>query len=104
MVLHQTPHAEDTMRTLADKWKDEGRAEAVATLADKWKDEGRAEGKAEGKAEGRRTTLVQLLTLKFGALSEVVETRISVATEAQLERWSARVLSEATLDGVLDED
>jgi len=48
--------------------------------------------------------LIQLLTLKFGALSERALARIAHGTDADLSRWTARVLSASTSDGVFDVD
>jgi hypothetical protein len=68
--------------------------EALMTLAEKWM----AEGEARGKAE----VLRKLLALKFGELPEVAQLRIARATEADLDRWAARVLSTETLAGVIE--
>ena len=47
------------MTTLAEKWKEEGRAEVRATLAEKWKEEGRAEGLEKGLERGLEQGLEQ---------------------------------------------
>ncbi len=82
MLLHEAaPAAEQVIMNLAEQWKAEGEAR------------GRAEGEARGRAEGQRRVLVHLLTRKFGSISESDRARVETATEAELLRWSERVLS-----------
>ena len=73
----------------------------MTTLADRWKAEGEARGEARGRVEGRRGVLVQLLALKFGTLSEGTHERIAAAAEADLLRWTERVLTADSVDAVL---
>jgi len=47
--------------------------------------EGRVEGRAEGRLEGKQSALLGLLTSKFGDLPSVVETRLAIATEVELD-------------------
>jgi predicted transposase/invertase (TIGR01784 family) len=61
----------------------------------------RAEGEARGEARGRARALVQLLTLKFGPLSQTALDTVHAATTDQLETWTARVLTAHTLEQVL---
>jgi predicted transposase YdaD len=69
----------------------------MQTLAEYWKDEGRAEGELKGRVEGARSVLTNLLELKFGPLSPNDRARVDAASEAQLSRWAARVLSAASI-------
>jgi predicted transposase/invertase (TIGR01784 family) len=62
--------------------------------------QGRAEGREEGRAEGRVELLVQLLESKFGQLPDETRARVSRANEAELKRWSAKILSATSLDEV----
>ena len=72
------------------------------TTAEMLRTEGRAEGRNEGRNEGRAEALRQLLTLKFGALQDETLERIRSAPADRLEVWTARLLTAATLDEVLD--
>jgi predicted transposase/invertase (TIGR01784 family) len=58
--------------------------------------------RAEGKAEGRAETLRDLLSLRFGPLPDDVTARLRAATETELTRWTARVLSAESLARVFD--
>ncbi|HEY8471424.1 MAG TPA: Rpn family recombination-promoting nuclease/putative transposase [Natronosporangium sp.] len=53
------------------------------------------------RAEGRAETLVQLLTLRFGPLSPATVDTVYAASADQLEAWTGRVLTAATLEDVL---
>ena len=63
--------------------------------------EGKAEGKAEGMAEGMASLLHEQLETKFGPLPKWVEDRVSKATPSHLERWAKKILTAASLEGVL---
>lgn len=71
----------------------------MTTLAERWK----AEGEAKGRVEGARKALLQLVSLKFGQLSNADRQRIEAASEEQLLGWTARVLSSESLAVVLSE-
>lgn len=75
--------------------------EAYMTTAEMLRAEGEARGRAEGEARGRAGALVQLLTLKLGPLPQTALDTVYAASTDQLETWTARVLSAATLDDVL---
>ena len=64
----------------------------------------RREGREEGRTKGRTEALAQMLhrqmTIKFGDPPPAVAERLANASEAELTRWSERVLSAETLDGV----
>ena len=75
--------------------------EAYVTTAEMLRTEGRTEGRSEGRIEGRAEALVQLLTLKFGPLTQGTLDTVHAASSRQLESWTARVLTAQTLDDVL---
>jgi len=52
--------------------------------------------------EGRKKMLLDQLAVKFGAVPAAARARIRAADERTLARWSIRVLSEESLDAVLD--
>ncbi|MTW19876.1 Rpn family recombination-promoting nuclease/putative transposase [Allochromatium palmeri] len=66
--------------------------------------QGRQEGRQEGLQEGRQaeaaTILLQLLALKFGALTETAQTRVQQADADTLRAWTARVLTTHSLEDV----
>lgn len=70
------------------------------TAADRMTEETRKIALAEGKAEGRAEILRKLLTLKFGALSPEAESRLGIASVAELDHWAERVLSARRIDEV----
>ena len=63
--------------------------------------EGKAEGRAEGRTEGQVKVVLKLLASRFGPLSEVMISRISAASEAQLDELIDRVLIGQTLEEAL---
>lgn len=72
------------------KLREEGRAEGLV------------EGRAEGLVEGQVSTLVRLLTLKFGAVTPDVRARIVSAPRADLDRWTERVLTATSIEDLLE--
>ncbi len=54
--------------------------------------------------KGEARVLLTLLRLKFGAIPEAVEARIDQADADTPLRWSGRVLSAASIEGVVGED
>jgi flagellar biosynthesis/type III secretory pathway protein FliH len=63
--------------------------------------EGHQEGRQEGQLEGRRAVLIRQLELRFGPLSPEQAACLENATSEQLDAWTERVLTEATIDGIL---
>jgi hypothetical protein len=60
----------------------------------------RSEGLQQGLQQGTAARLKRLLTLKFGELPATVVARLANANEAELSRWSERMLSKDSLDSV----
>lgn len=56
--------------------------------------------RAEGRVEGKRSSLLVLLSTKFGDLPPAVQTQLAAGTEADLDLWFKRALSTETLDAV----
>ncbi|HEU4538445.1 MAG TPA: DUF4351 domain-containing protein, partial [Polyangiaceae bacterium] len=63
-------------------------------------DQGLQQGLQQGLLQGEAKALLKQLTLRFGPVSEGVETRVRSAPEAELERWLERVLTAASLSEV----
>ncbi len=59
-----------------------------------------AKVRREGRAEGKAELLRDLLAQKFGELPPHAIERVASATQAELQRWSKRVLSAESLDAV----
>lgn len=57
----------------------------------------------KAEAEGRAEALLDLLTVKFGTLPEHITDTVQAANLGQLEAWTGRILSVATLDDVFTE-
>jgi hypothetical protein len=54
----------------------------------------------EGKAENQVSTLLRLVTKRFGAPEAAVVERIRSGTTEELERWIDRILDAASLDNL----
>lgn len=80
------------------------------TIAEKLRAEGHREGRAKGREEGReigallarRATLEILLRLKFGRVSPDHSHVIANASSGQLDSWLALVLTESSIERVLN--
>jgi hypothetical protein len=88
---------------LLDKAAGPKAREAIVTVLDDIERRGRAQGRAQGRVQGRAQMLLELLTIRFGAVPPEVNARVMAADEATLSRWAARVLTAPTLANVLDE-
>jgi predicted transposase/invertase (TIGR01784 family) len=97
-----TPEAKETfMTTLAELWTAEGEARGEARGRVEGEARGRVEGEARGRVEGARRVLLQLLQLKFGELPSSERARVQAASEEELLRWTARLLTADSLAAVL---
>jgi hypothetical protein len=95
-----------------ERYKAEGRAEALAELKDdfveRYKEEGRAEGRAEAlaaldrvKAEGGADMLLRVLAARgFDVPGHVRERVLSCTDLGQLESWGDKAVTAASLDDV----
>ncbi|MEZ4362939.1 MAG: Rpn family recombination-promoting nuclease/putative transposase [Kofleriaceae bacterium] len=91
------PRAKESLMTAAQRLREEGRQEGHR--------EGRQEGHREGRLEASRALLSRILQQRFGAqLDPSVEQRLHAATLEQVEAWSSRVLTAASLAAVFDDD
>jgi hypothetical protein len=59
---------------------------------------------SNGRLEGKAAILVQLLELKFGALSAGTKTRIASAKEEDLSAWTKLLFSATSCDDVFAAD
>ncbi|MEZ4308871.1 MAG: Rpn family recombination-promoting nuclease/putative transposase [Polyangiaceae bacterium] len=79
--------------------------EAMASAAEQLIARGEARGVARGRAEGEvialRSVLVRQLQRRFGALPDDMLARIESAEHAELDAWTDRVITAATLAEVL---
>jgi predicted transposase/invertase (TIGR01784 family) len=91
------PRAKESVMTAAQRLREEGRQEGRL--------EGRQEGRQEGRLEGSRTLLLRVIQQRFGTkLEPTMEQRLRNATLEQVEAWSSRVLTAASLAELFAED
>jgi flagellar biosynthesis/type III secretory pathway protein FliH len=72
----------------------------MAAAREEAEQKGRREGRLEGRTAGNAEMLLRLLTIKFGPQPPGVAERLASASEADVLRWSERMLSAETLEGV----
>ncbi len=75
---------------MMEKGREEGRQEG--------RQEGREEGREEGRLSGKRETLVQLLSSKFGPLSDEFGAIVQAMNSEQLDACLDRVLTATSLE------
>jgi hypothetical protein len=84
---------------------DRSEQEFIMVMFKSWEEgkaEARAEGRQEGRAAGYREVLLRQLRVRFGGEVDAgAEQRVAAAPIEQLEVWSTRVLSAATLDELM---
>ena len=93
----------ERVKTWTEEWKAEGLAEGLAEGRRLGAQEGRQAGRREGRQEGEARVLRKLLVRRFGPLPSAVEARLVGAGEADLERWTDRLLDARTLDDIFDD-
>jgi hypothetical protein len=59
--------------------------------------------RAEGRAEGGQAVLLRLLSLKFGEIPGALKERVTQASEQDLDRWTERILTAASLEDVFEQ-
>jgi predicted transposase/invertase (TIGR01784 family) len=105
-VLQVSEHVErEALKALLAREIGPETEEAIVTagqlLIEQGREEGRQQGREEGREEGRQRLqemLLQLLRQRFGGqVDSHVEQRIGAASIEQVETWTRRVLSVATL-------
>jgi flagellar biosynthesis/type III secretory pathway protein FliH len=65
--------------------------------------EGISKGISQGMAQGQAATLLRQLQKRFGPLPEAVVARITAATQAELDRYTDRILDVDRLDALFAE-
>lgn len=84
------PEAKGTIVTAAQRYIEQGI------------EQGRQQGIGQGRQQGESAVLLRLVRQRFGdAVDPQVERRIATASIAQLDTWTARILSAATLTELL---
>ena len=96
------PEVKEAIVSLAENLRKLGREEGMEKGLQKGLQKGRQEGRQEGRQQGRAETVLKLLQLKFGRLPAATTTRVRAASEAELERWTERVLTGTSAADVLD--
>jgi len=80
----------------------EGSAMLEQTI-ERWFDEATMKGVNQGLQQGYAKALALQLRLRFGAVPEWVDARLSEASEAQLLDWMGRILTAASLSELFGE-
>ncbi len=75
----------------------------IASVAPQIRAEARAEGVAEGRTEGVAAMLRRQLELEFGPLGADTDARLREASPSELEAWTERILSAASIGDVFGE-
>jgi hypothetical protein len=78
-VLEAAPEVRDTIMTIAEQLE------------------------AKGRAKGQQGFLLRQLTLKFGELTDTARNRVTQASEDELNRWTERILSAASIEQVFED-
>lgn len=97
------------MHNIASLQLDVNKEETIMTLAERLRKEGRMEGRTEGKMEGevlgRHAVLKRQLGKRFGKdiLDIRMQERLRCATAEQLDLWAERILDARTLEDVFRE-
>jgi hypothetical protein len=73
---------------------------ALADRVDQWAKEIKAEGIEQGMQQGEALSLQKLLKKRLGDISPAMLSRISQASQAQIETWFERAIDAASLDDV----
>jgi len=92
----------EVVMSYATQLRREGRQEGLREGQIIGRQEGQIIGRQEGQIIGRRQMLLRLLERRFGPLSVAQTSRIDGADEAELERWTDRLLSGSTIDSIID--
>jgi predicted transposase/invertase (TIGR01784 family) len=88
------PEAKDAIMTAGQRLIEQGRQQGI--------EQGRQQGIEQGRQLGIQEFLLRLLRQRFGdAVNAKVEQRIATASPEQVEAWTGRVLSAATLAEVI---
>jgi hypothetical protein len=99
----ETSRAEPaTLRELLARQVGRKTAEEIMTTAEMLRREGETRGVKKGEVLGKRGMLLLLLRQRFGRVPATAAARIDKAGAAELDVWSARVLTASTLDDVLE--
>ena len=77
--------------------------EGIVTVLDEIELRGERRDERRGERKGRVKALLQLLEARFKAVPPDVAARIEAADEATLARWTVRVLTAPTPEGVIDD-
>jgi predicted transposase/invertase (TIGR01784 family) len=91
---------EDARQEGLEEGRQQGLQEGRQEGLQEGRQEGRQEGLLEGRTAGTAEVLLRLLTLKFGPQPPSVAERLNNASQAELVRWSERLLSAETLASV----
>jgi len=78
--------------TTAERIRQEGVSEGLS--------QGITQGISQGMSKGQATTLLRQLQKRFGPLPDAIVARITTATQAELDRYTDRILDVDSLDAL----
>jgi len=102
-ILEVNDHVErEALQALLERELGPEAKEAIVTAGQQIREEGRQEGRREGRREGECAVLLRQLRRRFGtAVNTDIEQRVATASIEQIDTWTERVLSAATLTELL---
>jgi len=80
---------------------DRAKYQYQSDFAKRYVAEGKAEGEVNGQRAGKASLVARLLTLRFGSLTDEVQTRIAQSSIAELDAIGERLLTAATAEEAL---
>jgi hypothetical protein len=104
MTVAPTPPPEEVRGFLVARLPPDGQRLIMGygeQLIEQGREEGRQEGRQEGLLLGKAQVLLKQMRLKFGAVPDAVVARVEVASEAEIEQWTERILTAETLEALL---
>jgi predicted transposase YdaD len=98
-ILEVNEHVElEALQALLEREIGPEAKDTIVTVAQRYIEQGIQQGRQEGRQEGFQELLLRLLRRRFGDQVDTrIEQRIASASADQIETWSDRVLSAATL-------
>lgn len=78
--------------------------DTMSTLIEKWKEEGREEGIERGRIEGRQNSILEMLAARFEVVPDSIHSAIRLVSDPeQLSRLTAIAVTSKSLDSFADE-
>ena len=92
----------DDLKTIVANNLSESQENTIISLAEKIKQEGRVEGRMEGRMEGEFELLAKIISAKFRMPPETVKDRLAGLNSATVSRLAERIFDLGSFDQVVD--